>query len=377
VSACRRASPVTAQQGLVVHQLALQLALQVADGLAARCTELTEHWRTQARAVAPRATGSGIAGDPERSARLCSAVVTALRGDARCKDDVMRAGWELGDVAFATGSSLHHLLKEVDLLAAILLYAAQQVAAEAPQATAADGISVARRLSGVMSLLVLAASKGFMNAYLGEQQQRYRALRHDLRNPIGTIKGAVSLMEDPTVSPEMRNDPRFRTMVVRNAGTLDAMIGDRLSDAATLGPALARHEVSLRDVALAVRRDLRDEASEAGCEVDVAGDLPVVRTDSTSFELALRSLVSTALCTAEPGTTVHVGLRQLRDRIATVEVVVDTPRLGVGDGSDALDFARELSLLAGGKVWHEGSTLCLEVPVSPPAEAVHDRARAD
>jgi signal transduction histidine kinase len=353
-----------------------QLALQVADGLAAQCTELAARWLTQARAVAPRASGAGIAGDRVRNARLCMVLIAVLRGDARCKDEVMRVGWETGDLAYATGSSLHHLLKELDLLSAMLLYAAQCIAAGSPAATAADGIAVARRLASAVSLLVLAASKGFMHAYLSEQQQRYRTLRHDLRNPLGTIKGVVSLMEDPTVSPEMRNDPRFRTMVARNALTLDALIGDRLSDAATLGPALARHDVSLRDVALAVRRDLREEAHEAGCDVEVAGDLPVVRTDSTSFELALRSLVSDALCTAAPGATVHVGLRQLRDRAATVAVVVDMPNGGRPPrGERSLDFARELSALTGGKVWHEDAVVCLEVPLSP--EPVHDRARAD
>jgi signal transduction histidine kinase len=360
---------------LVVPQ---QLALLVADGLAAQCAALVARWRTQARAVAPRTSGGGIADDPERGARICSTIVAALRGDARSADPVMRTGWELGDLAYQNGSSLHHLLKEIDLLSAMLLYAAQRTAEDAPTATAAEGIGVARRLTSVVSLLVLAASKGFMHAYLAEQQQRSRTLRHDLRNPLGTIKGAVSLMEDESVSAEMRNDPRFRTMVARNARALDILIKDRLSDAATLGPALVRHDVSLRDVALAVRRDLRDEASEAGCGIEVASDLPVVRTDSTSFELALRSLVSDALCTAAPGATVHVTLRQLRDRAAAVKIVVDAPRGGPEALVErSLAFASELSALTGGKVWSEEGAVCLEVPVSGAVEALHDRARAD
>jgi hypothetical protein len=185
-------------------------------------------------------------------------------------------------------------------------------------------------------------------------------------------------MEDPSVAPEMRNDPRFRTMVSRNARALDLMIGDRLSDAATTGPALARHDVSMRDVALAVRRDLRNEAVEAGCDVEVAGDLPVAHIDSTSFELALRSLISGALQSATPGATVYVALRQLRDKAATVEVSVDSPREGAdGRAVPSLEFARELSAITGGKVWYEGGSVCLEVPVSPSAEPVHDLARAD
>ena len=109
-----------------------QLASQVADGLTAQCAELGARWLTQARAVAPRASGMGISGEPERNTRVCMALIATLRGDARCKDEVMRAGWELGDVAYATGCSLHHLLKEIDLLSALLLYAAQRIAADGP-----------------------------------------------------------------------------------------------------------------------------------------------------------------------------------------------------------------------------------------------------
>ena len=358
--------------------LAPHLATHVADALDVTRADLAARWHDRAQVVAPRAVRAIRACDATGGGELCAALVVVLRGSARGKDAVMRAGWELGDVACQTGATLHELLKLVDLLAAILLHAAERAAEERPGATAAEGIGVARRLGAGASLLVLAASRGFMHAHLVEQRRRFRALRHDLRNPIGSIQGAVSLMEDPNVSPDMRNDPRFRAMVARNASALELLVGDRLSDAATLGPALALCDVSLHDVALAVRRDLRDAAQEAGCGVAVSPHLPTVRTDSTTFELALRSLVSDALWVAAPGATVHVGLRQLRDRVATIEVAADALRPDtVPRPADALGFARELSALTGGRVWEDGGALCLEIPLLPRAEARHDRARVD
>jgi len=56
-------------------------------------------------------------------------------------------------------------------------------------------------------------------------------LRHDLRNPIGTIRSALSLMADEAVPEEARRSPRFRAMIERNTVSLDQMIVARLSDA--------------------------------------------------------------------------------------------------------------------------------------------------
>jgi hypothetical protein len=56
-------------------------------------------------------------------------------------------------------------------------------------------------------------------------------LRHDLRNPIGTIRSALSLMADETVPEEARRSPRFSAMIERNTTSLDQMIVARLSDA--------------------------------------------------------------------------------------------------------------------------------------------------
>jgi signal transduction histidine kinase len=355
-----------------------QLALQVADGLSAQCAELVERWRARTRAAAPRGARALDAGEPGRGERLCTALVVALRGSARGKDHVMRIGWELGDLAHQSGGSLPDLLKEMELLSSILLHAAERLAADVPTATAADGIALARQLAGGTALLTLAAARGFMQAQLTDERRRFRALRHDLRNPLGSIKGAISLMEDPTVSVELRNDPRFRSMVSRNAAALELLIADRLSDAAATGVSFTRCDVSLHDVALAVRRDLRDLAAEAGCTVEVVGDLPVVRTDSTSFELALRSLVSDALQAAAPGATVHVQLRHLRDRAATLEITADAVRAGDEPGGDTpLGFARDLSALTGGRAWNEDGALCLEIPLLPGAEPRQDRSRAD
>ena len=288
-----------------------------------------------------------------------------MRGRPHCSDDVMHAGWELGQHSHEAGMSIHHMLKEIDLLGAMLLYACERALIDsAERGDAASGIAVARRLHRAMGLLLLAASKGFTHAYVLDLQDHYRMLRHDLRNPLGTIKSAITLMEDEKVAPEMRNDPRFRRMVSRNATTIDEKIGRQLSDASVLAPAFARQEVSLRDIALSVRRDLREELAERGSTIEVSETLPTVLTDSTSFELVIKSVINALLDSTDAACTIRIDLRQLKERSAVVGVIAE-PVAGQPPLIDGgLKFARDLAERTGGKVWTDDSGVCVEVPLS-------------
>lgn len=356
------------------------LATFAAELLARDAAELGARWQEQAPSFAPRLPERMALAGREEAERIVRVFADALREESHGPDAVMRAGWGFGAAAYAASLSLHYMLKEIDLLEAILLFACERAAesVEAPMSTASDGVAVARRLQRVRTLFTLAATKGFTRSYVEALQEQYRTLRHDLRNPLGTIKNAVSLMSDETVPAEQRSDPRFRQMVVRNATSMDATIGRRLSDSSALAPALAQQEVSLRDVALHVRRSLRDEAGERGCQVEVDASLPTVLTDSVSFELVLRSVTAAALRTSRRGATVTIGLGGQKERATVVHIAFEpadgAPRLAE---RDALGFAAELSKSTGGRVWSEmPGVVSVEVPVARPGELTPDSAAA-
>ena len=344
-------------------------------------------WQEQAPHVAPRTPDQAGMVSNSESERIVKAVACALRNDPGCHDAVMRAGWDHGAASLTAGLTLHSMLKELDLLTAMMLYTCERAVRDddaspaaverilpagekATAASPADGIVIARRLHRFFSLLHLAAAKGFTQSYQEGMRQRYKTLRHDLRNPLGTIKSAVSLMEDESVTPEMRNDPRFRQMVSRNARNIESMIGQRLGDAAAMAPAFDRQEVSLREVALAVRRDLRDEAIESECTIDVASDLPTVLTDSIGMELALKSVIACVLRATLPGTSIVIGTGALMPKSAVISVMyVANPASKVLTEHD-FEFASQLSERSGGKLWLDSSLgpngtpqIRLEVPV--------------
>lgn len=367
---------------------------QVADALLAESNALGARWQAQARAVAPRVAGrqatpgGGVsavraevlaAAAAESAPAIVNALACALRNTPRCQDGVLRSGWSYGAATHRGGASLHHIVKELDLLAAMSLYVVERAAegSAGEGVGAAEGVRVTRRLHRAFTTLRLAASKGYTHSAAEELRHRYRSLRHDLRNPIGTIRSAVSLMEDETLPAEVRFSARYRSMVVRNATSLDALIGAGLSDSATELATLAVQEVSLRDVALAVRRDMREEAESVGCVIEVspslgAPALPNVLTDSAAFELALRSVVSVALSRARRGAAVTIALRGRAEGSAVVVVSYEEAGAAGGRGrevasAEPLSFAETVLGRVGGRVWREGDgTMLLEIQVAKP-----------
>jgi signal transduction histidine kinase len=350
----------------------VSFARSIAEALIAEAPDLGARWLTQARAVAPRADASAPAVD---GAELVVLVACLLRDDPVGHDGVVRGGWEFGAAACAAGASLHYTLKELHLLTAMLMYAAERAvaaggAAAAFGADAAGALAVGRKIHKAVALLTLSAAKGFTNAYVAELQEHYRMLRHDLRNPLGTIKSAVSFMEDDSVPAEMRNSPRYRGMIARNAKSLDVLIGSQLSDASTYVPAFAQQEVSLGDVALVVRRDLREEAVARGCPIEPDASLPTVVVDAASVELSLNLAASAALRAAAPGTPVRIALHARTAAAVTLVVGYEPAGDDEIEIAGAFDYARDLASLAGGKLWGGRGEVFLEFPLfSEPVPA--------
>ncbi len=272
-----------------------------------------------------------VAGNPEGAHAPLGHVPQAH--DARPAGEVMRLGWSAGRAAFAAGLSVQHVVRDADLLLAVVLADVERALDDAPAAegaTAAEAFTVARRLHRATGRYGQAAVSGFVHALLAELRERYRLLRHDLRNPLGTIRSALSLMEDESVPAETRHGPGIRAMVARNAGSLDHLIALGLDDSAATALLSPTQEVGLRDVALAARREVREAARLAGCEVAV--DLPDVgpsRVDGAALELTLTAMLLAALARAAPGSTLHIAYAEPQDAEAdapeVLQVSVEPP----------------------------------------------------
>jgi hypothetical protein len=243
------------------------------------------------------------------------------------------------------------------------LYAVETVIDDlAPQdTTAAQGIRLARQLQRRAAILSLAATRGYTQAYAEALRERFRHLRHDLRNPLGTIKSVLALMDDESVPPDARADPRFQAMAKRNARSLEDLIADRLSDAAALLPIVPSQDVSLRAIACAVRRELRNETERHGVTLLVGTSSPFGRVDAPGLELLLRSALQATLQECVEGDQLTLAFSDPVNGVATVSIGCASGRPPLEDAA-SLERLTSLARKMGASVT-TGECVLLSVPM--------------
>lgn len=351
----------------------------VASALLSQSGDLGRSWAQRGAAAigaAPAGTGPADVG-PEAGPveGIIRTLAAAAAEGTRWHERAMQDGWDSGAAALRRGSSLNQLLKELDGGVVLLLRAVDDATREYHGATtAADGLAVARRISDAASLLRLAAAGGYTRGMVDELRNRYRTIRHDLRNPLGTIATAVALMDDESVPEAMRQNPKVRAMVARNARSMEAMIASTLGDPAAQLPALVLQATSIRELACAVRGDLT--AAIDGIDVVVGDDLPTFPFDSAGLELLLKAVVIAVARAAGSHAGIVIDLAELTARGVTIAIHPRTT--GDARGRMDLGFAMELAGRLDSRISvHGGQVVHIAIPVAPlPAPGADDAAIA-
>jgi len=276
--------------------------------------ELAERWAERAQSMLLLGQEHGQGSDQLSAAhQLAEALIADFAGGDGVSEDTTGHGMRFGAAAFERGASVHHVLKSLDLLMAMTLFAMESALDridDAPGTTAADGVRLSRRLQHRGAVLALAVTRGYMQAYSEALRDRFRHLRHDLRNPLGTIKSVLALMDDDSVPLEARGNPRFRAIAARNAKSLEELIALRLDDVTAMLPIVAGQDVSVRAIVCAVRRELRAEAERRGVTISVEQGGPHGRLDAAGLELLLRELLKATLLECGQGERLHIGFDQ-------------------------------------------------------------------
>ena len=225
-----------------------------------------------------------------------------------------------------------------------------------------------------------------------------RAVSHDLRTPLASIKMSVTSLLQRDVDWTLEATTDFLETIDEETDRLNNLVGNLLDMSRLESGALEVHPrpVGLEEVVAASLVSVGDPAADV--VVDVPETLPEVRADATLLERAVANLVTNALTHAPPGTAVRVEAREVgncvdlivadrgpgvpledRDRVfEPFQRLGDSGADGVGLG---LAVARGFVEAVGGRLVLEdtaggGLTVVLTLPQAAPAAGAAGAHRA-
>ena len=214
---------------------------------------------------------------------------------------------ELGALRHAQGFDAYEILKEHEILGAILYNflseALERVPPPAP--TAAEVASCWQRVGEATEQIRQATMMHFLRigaeaVRLREERLRRfnRMVSHELKNRIGAIRGASTLLAEPWLEPGQTE--RFQRIIAQNGEGLQRVLENLTALSRLDGDSRQQRNVLLPAAALEVVRQLRDAAKLGNVTVRVDDDLPAVEVDAAAVELSLANYVSNAIKYADP-----------------------------------------------------------------------------
>jgi signal transduction histidine kinase len=210
---------------------------------------------------------------------------------------------ELGAMRHQQRASLHQVLREYQLLGAILMRFVQDESTRLMLTpTPEECMSVVARLHQAVNVLSQETVETFVGLYtttITAQSERLRQFTrmatHEWRQPLAPIMSAISLLRMANLTPEQR--ALMLDMIARNAASLVEMTRklERLARLDGDGDSVSVQEVSLSLVVREAARQVREMADARGVEICIADDMPAMVIDVGRLELAIVNLLSNAI----------------------------------------------------------------------------------
>lgn len=219
---------------------------------------------------------------------------------------VIAKAMELGALRHAQGFDAYEILKEHEILGAILLaFLSEELDAVAGGAPPREIAACWQRVSHAAELIRQATLTHFLRLSAEQVREREARLRrfnrmvsHELKNRVGAIRGAVGLLPEPWLDGDQR--ARFYRMITENADGLQRVLDNLEALSRLESDARQQRNVLLPHAAAEAARQLRDAAAARGVTVRVADDLPAVEVDAAAVELCLTNYISNAIKYSDP-----------------------------------------------------------------------------
>ena len=209
---------------------------------------------------------------------------------------------------------------------------------------------------------------------------------HDLKSPLITIKGYLSLLKKDIPGGDARTVDEDLTIMTHAADRMAQLLADLL-DLSRIGRLInPPEEVPLGDLARAAVDLVGGQIEQRGVEVDISSDLPVVFGDRPRLLEVMQNLVDNAVkhMGDQPEPRIEIGARSVngemicyvRDNGMGIEPRYHEKIFGLFEKLDnsvegsgvGLALIKRIVELHGGRIWVEsegmekGSTFCFTIP---------------
>ena len=213
---------------------------------------------------------------------------------------------ELGALRHAQGFDAYEILKEHELLAAIVFNFVGDIADEVKvPATRRELARCWQRMAQAVEIIRQTTMVQFLQLSgerVNEREERLRRFNrmvsHELKNHVGAIKGAIALLPEPWLDDAQRS--RFQAMIAENAEGLERVLTNLEALSRLDTDSRQRRNVLLPQAAAESARQLRRAAEARGVKIVIADDLPAVEVDAAVVELCLINYLSNAIKYADP-----------------------------------------------------------------------------
>jgi len=313
---------------------------------------------------------------------------------------VLAEAIELGELRHRQGFDAYEILKEYELLGAILFHFLSEAASEfPPPADPGELLVMAKHLYRALAIIQQTTMGQFLrraDERVAEREDRLRAfnrmISHEIKNDISAILGAADLLTG--VVKDDREREQFIGIVAKRARTMRAMVNN-LSVLSRLDGDVREHRhVQLPQAAAEAVRQLRETAVAANIELRISPALPEVDVNAPVVELVLNNYLSNAIKYARQdrgGMYAEISATE-SETDSGRELIVRVKDNGPGvppekrsrlfdrffranDGAPVegtglgLSIVRETVESIGGRAWAEfgesGAVFCFALPVTP------------
>jgi signal transduction histidine kinase len=221
---------------------------------------------------------------------------------------ILEKARELGALRYSQRASLHQVLREYQVLGAVLVtFVLEEMERLSATPPAAESVTLVSRLNQAVNVLSQATVEAFVSLYtqtIAEQNERLeqftRMAAHEWRQPLSALQFGISLLRRHDLDAERAN--RTLATVERNVHHLIDLT-HKLESVARVqnnGDNPVVQEVSAATVAQEAARQLREMAEGRSVEIRVAEPLPTLTVDVGRLELVFVNLLSNAIKYSDP-----------------------------------------------------------------------------